>query len=945
MRNRITMFALPFTFLLLIILFCVRVLDQPYYHSGLAISIGKDGFLVAKVAPGSAAHAAGFRAGMLLTKVCGWDIADLRSLQDSLYLPISSRFFRFGEVFTAEDATGAVHSFLSGRDPTARWAMRDPSVIRHGILGACFVLIGAWLFAVARKAFTVRRFLSLGCLAGAAVATSFFSAYWTMPLLRLRFVAFDLFGVGAGVFLVLFFRGFPGREPMVAGERARALLLAASAATLLALKYLLLALTGWSPFGPALYFVHLFLLFSFLFSGLTLLRQWRRSGPSDRRRIVWVLVGTCLGFLPYVSFLLFLLVRGSVLGSSMGTWAGVSSLAFLLFPLSVATAAARHRIFDIDRLIAPFLSFLAALLLFTALSLGAWAVLRLLPGAEFSILVPVAAAALSPSVTHWLRRRADAVLFPRGPARREAVLALERDLIAMAAASDIRETVTRRLREAYDATFACLAAAEDGRGLVLEHCERAPGADFPLETLLAERAAASPDGPLHHPDGTLSIPLPRRDGGTDCLFLGRQRIGDTYTPADVALLSSAAFQISQALENADLTRSLGDSIRRVSREAGERAQAESALRASERKLLEAQKLEAVGRLADGVAHDFNNVLTAVIGQVEMILMEESLSEEVRARARAIRESARRAGGLIRRLLSFSRRQPPAVEVFALNPLLTGMKDMASRLIGESIGLEVLLDPAAGNIRADPGQIEQIVLNLVVNARDAMPGGGTLYIRTRREDGTTVLEVEDNGCGMGQEVRDRLFEPFFTTKEPGKGTGLGLCTVRDIVEQSHGTILVDSAPRRGTRLAIRFPTASDPGCGGAPEETPPARGTERVLLVEDEEPVRNLVREILSQLGYTVFSACGGREAVAVSSSPGFPGVDILVTDVVMPGMDGRALARLLAKDRPRMRVLLITGYAEAPSATPTEGDAFPLLVKPFTPARLARAIRGVLDGG
>ena len=381
----------------------------------------------------------------------------------------------------------------------------------------------------------------------------------------------------------------------------------------------------------------------------------------------------------------------------------------------------------------------------------------------------------------------------------------------------------------------------------------------------------------------------------------------------------------------------------------------------EEQLLQSQKMEAVGRLAGGIAHDFNNLLTAVSGYSELLLTQLAEGDPRRESAEEIRQAGSRAAALTRQLLAFSRRQVLEPRVLDLNAVIAGMERMLRRVIGEDVELTTALEPELWRAKADPGQIEQVILNLVVNARDAMPRGGRLTVETANveldeefaglyatvQPGPHVmLAVSDTGVGMDAELQARLFEPFFTTKERGKGTGLGLSTTYGIVKQSGGSIWVYSEPGHGTTFKIYLPRCEEPLEDLVAPVPPkaPASGTESVLLVEDEPEVRRLVEKLLGLRGYRVLSAASPAEAIAMARRHEAP-IELLLTDVIMPGMNGRELARILAETRPRMRVLYMSGYTDAAISQQgilAPGTAF--LSKPFTPDVLARKVREVLDG-
>jgi two-component system cell cycle sensor histidine kinase/response regulator CckA len=394
---------------------------------------------------------------------------------------------------------------------------------------------------------------------------------------------------------------------------------------------------------------------------------------------------------------------------------------------------------------------------------------------------------------------------------------------------------------------------------------------------------------------------------------------------------------------------------------GERARTEGVLRETEAQLRQAQKMEAVGRLAGGVAHDFNNLLTVIRGYSELLLGRLGPTDAMRKEMEEIKKAADRASGLTRQLLAFSRRQFIAAKVVDLNALVANMDGMLRRLIGEDIvELCAEFDSSAGAIKADPGQVEQVIMNLVVNARDAMPTGGRLTIETRnvmigkgvRLDAVGVapgsyvlLAVRDTGHGMDAETQSHLFEPFFTTKDKGKGTGLGLSTVYGIVKQSGGSITVESAPGRGTTFRIYFPRVEQEvqETAGSAEAIDPARGRETILLVEDEPAVRGLVHATLRLHGYTVLEARHGIEALLTSTKYVGP-IHLLLTDVVMPQMSGPEVAEKLLTVRPGIKVLYMSGYPDHPVFD--RGGMSRLtgfLPKPFSPHVLAQKVREVLD--
>ncbi len=377
-------------------------------------------------------------------------------------------------------------------------------------------------------------------------------------------------------------------------------------------------------------------------------------------------------------------------------------------------------------------------------------------------------------------------------------------------------------------------------------------------------------------------------------------------------------------------------------------------------LLQSQKMEAVGRLAGGVAHDFNNLLTVILGRSQILVGRLRPEDPAHRDVDLIKRTAGRAAELTKQLLAFSRKQVLQPKVLDLNAVIGNMSTMLRRLIGEDIDLVIAPGARLGRVKADPGQFEQIILNMVVNARDAMPSGGRLSIETRnveldeaflrlhpgaRPGPHVLVAVRDTGIGMDEKTQQRIFEPFFTTKEPDKGTGLGLSTVYGIVKQHEGYIAVQSEPGRGATFKIYLPRVEEPVEStkqGLTHAGPP-RGSETILLVEDDQEVRNLAREALEGSGYTVLEADAPGQALRVTERHPGP-IHVLLTDVVMPQMSGRALAKQLSSSRPEMKVLYMSGYPdEALGDHGVLRIGTALLQKPFTPEDLARKVREVLD--
>ncbi|HXW00652.1 MAG TPA: ATP-binding protein, partial [Anaerolineae bacterium] len=377
---------------------------------------------------------------------------------------------------------------------------------------------------------------------------------------------------------------------------------------------------------------------------------------------------------------------------------------------------------------------------------------------------------------------------------------------------------------------------------------------------------------------------------------------------------------------------------------------------------QSQKMEAIGKLAGGVAHDFNNILTVITGYSELLLqLHPDEHDPERKDLEQIKRAGDRAASLTRQLLAFSRQQILQLRVLNLNDVVADMSKMLRRLIGEDIDLVILLDEALGHVKADPGQVEQVILNLAINARDAMPQGGKLTIETvnvnldedyaRRyvevEPGPYVmLAVSDTGIGMDAEIQSHLFEPFFTTKEQGKGTGLGLATVHGIVNQSGGHIWVYSEPEQGTTFKIYLPRTDEAVESGDLDQAPAKLlwGSETILLVEDEDMVRELARHILTENGYTVVAASHGEEALQLCERHEGP-IHMLLTDVIMPhGMSGRQLAERLALLRPEMKILYMSGYTDNAIVHHGVLDAdVNFLQKPFATDALVSKVRQALD--
>ena len=376
----------------------------------------------------------------------------------------------------------------------------------------------------------------------------------------------------------------------------------------------------------------------------------------------------------------------------------------------------------------------------------------------------------------------------------------------------------------------------------------------------------------------------------------------------------------------------------------------------EAQLLHALKMEAVGRLAGGVAHDFNNSLGVILGYTELLIRK--ASEGQKGKLEEILKATQRASTLTRQLLTFSRKQTVDPKVLDLNALLTEVKKVLRRLIGEDVELTIVPGASLGSVKIDPGQMEQVVMNLCLNARDAMPGGGRLRIETSNTEldagqaarhapmtagRYVMLAVSDTGSGIPQETQSRIFEPFFTTKEEGKGTGLGLAMVYGIVKHAGGYIWVYSEAGQGTAFKIYLPRIDEPATAVAAPEAPVlARGSETILLVEDEASLRGIARELLAEHGYRVIEAAGPHEAIAAAQAHAAT-IHLLLTDIVMPRMNGRVLAETLVAARPELRVLYMSGYTDDVIAhSGVLGSGALMLEKPFTMLALLGRVRQAL---
>ncbi|MCM3871113.1 MAG: PAS domain S-box protein [Pyrinomonadaceae bacterium] len=434
-------------------------------------------------------------------------------------------------------------------------------------------------------------------------------------------------------------------------------------------------------------------------------------------------------------------------------------------------------------------------------------------------------------------------------------------------------------------------------------------------------------------------------------MIRRKLAGQSITAYELEIVAKDGSRIAVEVNTSLVFRDgVAIGVQGIARDVTERKQLEEQLRQS-------HKMDAIGQLAGGVAHDFNNLLTVIGGYSSILLGKLPPESPHRASIEEIKKASDRASSLTRQLLAFSRKQILQPKVLDLNTVVSDLDKMLRRLISEDIDLLTITDPGLAKVKADPGQIEQVLLNLVVNARDAMPEGGKLTIETSnavlskdyaRLHGVPagpyiMLAVSDTGCGMDAATKKRIFEPFFTTKKAGKGTGLGLATLYGIVTQSGGNVWVYSELGHGTTFKIYLPQADDfEDTGESLRIRPTPKGTETVLLVEDEEQVRAILKQILENQGYRVLSASNGEEALTISQ--GTEDIQLMITDVVMPVMSGRELAEKVVAERPSLRVLYMSGYTD--DAIVRHGlldDKLNFIQKPFDSATVARKVREVLD--
>lgn len=701
--------------------------------------------------------------------------------------------------------------------------------------------------------------------------------------------------------------------------------------------------------------------------GLLGLRLLLPAAPASRVATRIMAFGVAAGFAPIVAcfFVLPLLAAAggapSVSGLLAPTALAVSLLAMPVLPLSYLYAIYKHRLsaleFRANRLLGVFG--------FHALWAPAYALILLYLSHRWA---PVSGPLLTATLLVSL------AFLAATPALRDRFhLLVDRHVFGIKhTAAEVIELVSARLPAAFDrSTLARVVAGEILPALLVRQSalflfegdevdalyeQGVPEAETPrdaatLRAMLARGGTYLPPRP-GLPGGPfgwvrLVLPLAHQDRTIGAWLLGRRDPDDHFPASDIHLLATVANQIATMLENVRL-------YERAQQEIGQRKAAEEEIRTGQLQLLHAQKMEAIGRLSAGIAHDFNNCLLVILGSADLLLSNHSPEPARASHLVAIQEAGRRAAGLMRELLAFARRQPMEAEVVDVNQVVQALQTMLRSLIGDDVALVVDLHPALGKVRVDPGRMEQVLLNLAVNARHAMPRGGTLTVRTAPlavalgdpppHPGVPagrwlVVTVRDTGTGMDLETQARVFEPFFSTRKPGDGTGLGLSTAYGTVKQSGGHITVDSAPGEGACFTIYLPEVDEEPPPQAVEVLPATlRGSETVLVVDDDQAVRQVVVKLLRSLGYGVMVAGSGPEGLALTRNVVGP-LDLLLTDLSMPEMGGRELAHLLRELRPATRVLYMSGQ---PAEVAPEEDAL-FMQKPFTAAEFGRAVRAALE--
>ena len=721
---------------------------------------------------------------------------------------------------------------------------------------------------------------------------------------------------------------------------------------------------GWVPAVGPLYVLFLVYFNAFLLLGIVLLRGASRQMDSSfrRHRVRLIILGTCVSLLGGAVDFVVSLLANLQMRSDLIYPIGIP--ANMLFALMLGTSIVRYRMFDVGVAMKK-----------TALYVGLGAVFALaltaagrLTGSTVWVTV-LAAAVLVLLLTPVGRTLEGLVDRATGGRRRgcyETLVRLSRLMGASLDLPELTDTLVQGLVRGVPLTHCVLMVRDpESASFVSVRMATADGGT-PPESLPSDGALARW---LAHHDGlvvtdevdvshriprqvrlelgnvpaTVIAPLRTEAALTGILLLGEKRSGEVFTKAELEVVGVLANQAAISLENARLflrARQAYDELARTQHE-----------------LVQAQKMEAIGRLAGGIAHDFNNLLTVIIGQSDLLAMSCERGDPRLQLAETIQDAANRASALTRQLLAFSRKQMLQPTALDVGDVVAGVASLLGRLIGEDIVLSIVRASAVTTVRADRNQIEQVIMNLAVNARDAMPDGGTLTIET----GSTsvdadaesapagvppgdyaLLKISDTGVGISPDSQSLIFEPFFTTKDPGKGTGLGLATVYGIVRQHGGHIAVESAIGAGTTFRIYLPVVRDVSPLAEVPPAPALLGRGTILLVEDQDDVREVIRRTLETIGYAVLEASHSDEALRLAEHHG-DAIDLLLTDIVMPGMNGVQLAAPLHERRPALPVVFMSGYSDPAMVRREIEDQSVLIDKPFTRAELSRALRRVLD--
>jgi signal transduction histidine kinase/CheY-like chemotaxis protein len=734
---------------------------------------------------------------------------------------------------------------------------------------------------------------------------------------------------------------------------------------------------------------------------LTLFLSYRRASQLERRKVRVILAGFLLGAVPFMLWnLLPTIQRFAPINPTLVQWSLLFALtALLLLPISFSYAIVRHQVIPVSLIVRRSVRYLLVargFVLIEVLLVILTLYLLLADRAEFidrygartRLVVEVLATMTLVVLTREIHKRIKTVIdkrFFREPYDVQEILTdLGQAFVNEPDSEQLLRLVAMKIQETLHAENVTAWALEPATGeyvrafsivhnpvsaavsvdevnqtklalpsdaltiRLLSESKQALQVDFanPQSWVHARLGADNESGKrsreyqaLQSVGAMLMLPVALKDRIKYVISLGTRLNDLPYSKEDIQMLASIVWLTNFAVENLEL----------FERERGNQEQ-----------LRQAQKMEAVGRLAGGIAHDFNNLLTVINGNNDLALRKLGDESAAHRNLDQIRKAGERARDLTRQLLAFSRKQVLQPKVLQLNSVVADIDKMLRQLIGEDVDLLTVLDPSLELVKADPGQLEQVLMNLVVNARDAMPKGGKLTIETGNvyldkdyadthnsvQSGSYVmLAVSDTGSGMDSRTREKIFEPFYTTKEVGKGTGLGLSTVYGIVKQSGGNIWVYSEPGKGTTFKIYFPVVEQKIEVAAHSSKPIALpgGSETILLVEDEVLVRNMAREVLQLSGYNVLEASHGKEALKITQEFDKP-IHLVVTDVVMPQMSGPELAGLLEKSSPLLKVLYMSGYTDEAivhHGVLDEGVAF--LEKPFTPGAFARKVREVLN--